>query len=703
LLEWAVKTIKVGGASMDNHNRIVRNKKGVELMLTTCLILLLLILNVNATKVMDLGSAVDPSYNNNNFLYITNKYASLVNVSANATFNLGTVEFYVTVVDAPTLAFHLGIFTKDGNKVDTQIGGWSEDLSVTATGYQNATWSLDLPNLVDGTEYWLMWRNSTAVTDYQSFRIGATAGTPTLYARISALDSEPVDYGEQTLNIKLWSGVGASVVSTATNYTTPVVSGSSNTIYFNITNKTLSQSNATLHYYNGSQYVMNLLSSNATSSSWYYTLNAPTLSSNANITFNFSYFASGVAGNSGNYNQSVIIPNITDCALTSGRVILNLSLKDEKLTSLVNLTSPNTANIELDLDITSKNNPLATWSFAKQWINNNTVAVCVPWGLLNSTSYKIDFTVGFDATDHVQEFYYLDNGTLDNTNYFNSYTDNTIDLFDLLTTDSTTFLFSYTDIYGLKVPYSIVHTYRKYIGEGLFREVERSKQDNNGQTHVHLVEEDVIYYFMVSQYGNILYTSPTVNAKCLSTPCEITLSGSSTDRNWSMFDSEGGKYYIYSNKATRMVYTLFNLEKSALVNMSLYKMVDGSEVLINQTSITAMAGTLNLHVPLVYGNNTFFVAVYRDNVFVKSAWIDMTESGKDYFGTFGAILSGMIILALMLMAVTEGAGFIVFTALALIIIGAMQLVSLSWLAIISIVCAGGVILFKLVSRRVING
>jgi hypothetical protein len=53
----------------------------------------------------------------------------------------------------------------------------------------------------------------------------------------------------------------------------------------------------------------------------------------------------------------------------------------------------------------------------------------------------------------------------------------------------------------------------------------------------------------------------------------------------------------------------------------------------------------------------------------------------------------------MLMAVSEGAGFIVFTAFALIIIGIMQLVDLTWLAIGSIICAGGVIVWKLMKRR----
>ena len=77
----------------------------------------------------------------------------------------------------------------------------------------------------------------------------------------------------------------------------------------------------------------------------------------------------------------------------------------------------------------------------------------------------------------------------------------------------------------------------------------------------------------------------------------------------------------------------------------------------------------------------------------------MEEGAVDYFGTFGALLGGFIVLAMMLMAVTEGAGFIVVTILAVIIIGVMQLVDLGWMAIVSIICAGGIIVWKLINRR----
>lgn len=484
----------------------------------------------------------------------------------------------------------------------------------------------------------------------------------------------------------------------AMTITTPIAEGESHTIYFNVNASSIYQTNATVNY-NGTAYPMTLISNDGTHAYFSKTLIAPLVTANTNISVNVDYFVNGVSGSTASQNQTVIDFAITDCALVGGRVIMNMSLKDEELNTLVNITTPNTAVIEIDMDVTSLFNSSNVWSFSKKWESNNTVAVCVPNGLLNDTSYRIDFTAGYEATGKVKEFYYMDNGTLDNTVNFNSYTDNTIDLMDLASADSTTFLFTFTDADGLEVDEAIVHTFRDYIGEGIFREVERSKQDNNGETHVHLVEEDVIYYFMVTQYGNIIYTSDTYNAKCLSTPCAISLSASPTETNWSIIDNEGGRYSITSDQSTRIATLDFSLDSSALVNFSLYSYEGSTATLINQTSLTAMSGSIDLLVPLAYGNKTFFAVVYNNNVFVKSQWIDLTDRGQDYFGTFGGILAGLIVLAMMLMAVTEGAGFIIFTVLALIVVTVMKLVDLNWMALISIICAGAIIMWKLVNRR----
>jgi hypothetical protein len=166
-----------------------------------------------------------------------------------------------------------------------------------------------------------------------------------------------------------------------------------------------------------------------------------------------------------------------------------------------------------------------------------------------------------------------------------------------------------------------------------------------------------------------------------------------------VIDNEGGKYAVTVNKNTRVVTTSFSLDEISEVNSTVYRFLNGSSYLINGSSLTATAGSIDVYIPLFYDNSTFFVAIFKDGEFVKSQWVSLTESARDYFGTFGAVLGGMIILSMMLMAISEGIGFIIFIILSLVIVGIMQLVDLSWLAIISLITAGAIIIFKLVKRR----
>jgi hypothetical protein len=483
----------------------------------------------------------------------------------------------------------------------------------------------------------------------------------------------------------------------------PIAEGSSSTVYLNINSTSFAIGDAdAIITYNNSEYSptsKTVVNTNTILFSYTFPITSGWGNSTGKTySYNWTYNTTQLSTrNTSTQTQTIISFGIDDCSVYSVR-IANFSLKDEQ--SNAYLSNATSKKIEIETLTTSLSNPNITWSYSNSWTNRSSVVLCVPSGILNNTNLTIDITAGFEMDGYVREFWYLDNGTLSKNQYpFNSYTAVNVSLMDLLTTDSTTFLFEFTDEDGLQVEDAIVHVYRKYIGGGLFREVERSRQDNNGQTHVHLVEEDVIYYFVVTQNGQIIYTSDTYNAKCLTTPCEITLSASPDTIDWNVIDNEGGKYAVTTDRDARTVTTTFSIDSIETVNMSLYIFNGANATLVNSTSLSATAGTLSMTVPIVYGNQTFFVAIYRSGEFIKSAWIDMTTTGKDYFGTTGAILGGLVILAMMLMAITEGAGFIVVTVLALIVVSVMKLVDLNWMALISIVCAGGIILWKLVNRR----
>lgn len=425
------------------------------------------------------------------------------------------------------------------------------------------------------------------------------------------------------------------------------------------------------------------------------------------IDWHWEYNITGFVDNSSTTteNTTVYSVSIDDCSSYSD-VILNLSLKDEEGNSYINVSADAT-NIEVDL-ILSKGSE--EWQYSNQWTDENNVSICVPSGLLNNTNYTIDFTIGFDADDHVNEFYYLDQGLLQDggTTEFNSLTNRSIDLMDLLTADSTSFLFNYFDDDGLVVDDIIVHVFRNYIGEGIYREVERSKQNDDGDTVVHLVEEDVIYYFVISQNGTILFTSSTYTALCQTTPCEIQLeeSGGFQDfdtTDWDLIDN--GAYTINALSSTREVNLTYALDSASTMNVTVYALdEDGTYSSVGSDQATGTSGSLIVTVPTISGNTTFFASVYQDGEFKKSQWVDFEQDAGLYFGnTLSLFLGALIILALGLMAVAEGSGTIIFLMLGMFIAMVLGLVdyrtSTGLNILIYFIVAGGIIIWKLTRRN----
>lgn len=398
--------------------------------------------------------------------------------------------------------------------------------------------------------------------------------------------------------------------------------------------------------------------------------------------------------------QTIISFGFDDCT-TYTTEIMNISLKDEEQKTYINDNNGTATNLEVDIIAKSLSNASINWTFAKEWFNITSARVCVPSGSLNNTNFSIQMTMGFNANGYVQEFYYLDNGTLATGHPFNSMTPRNITLYDLLAGDSTTFLFEFQNEDGLEIDDAIVHVFRYYIGDGVYREVERAKQDDVGQTHVHLVEEDVIYYFVITQYGNVIYTSSTYNAKCLSEPCSITLSAQNTfipfPTDWQSV--YGSNFQVGTNKTSRTVSVNYVNDGSKTVNLSVYRYKNGQVEFVNTTQGTASSGTLTLTVPASYGNETFISAVYINNVLAKSNWIDFNANARDIFGNFGAVMGGLLVLTLILMTVSEGIVLVVVSVVAVIFIAVLKIADFTLYSIVGLICLAGVIVWKLISRR----
>jgi hypothetical protein len=488
----------------------------------------------------------------------------------------------------------------------------------------------------------------------------------------------------------------------------PTVEGFDTTFTLTLNTTSIPTQNATFNI-NGSVYSPTTTTFSADANVFDLVLNIPaTFGNTTGVLHDWYWNVSGsVTGNTETENITVLELGIDDCS-AYGEMIFNFSLNDEELNTLVNATAG--SNVEVDLTLTSLTNSTFTLDYSNTWTEDNNPQICIPANVLNNTQWQIDLTVGFSSTDRVWEFWYMDQGTLNATKIyesFNGQTEMNIDLMDLETTESTSFLFNYFDNSGLAVDGAMIHPMRKYIGDGVFREVERAKADQNGDTIVHLVEEDVIYFFYITKNGELLYTSSTYTALCQATPCTIQIeaSGSSAvfPTDWDGID--GGGYSLFASSDTRIVNLTYAVDTIQTFNLTVYRYEsDGSYSPIDSAISTGTSESIVITVPVIYGNVSLFASVFVEDEFVTSDWIDFSDKLGDRIGTNLALfLASLIILTLGLMAVSSGIGVIVFIILGVAVSGFLGLMTTTLSTGISIVIylivAGGILLIKLSRGR----
>lgn len=424
--------------------------------------------------------------------------------------------------------------------------------------------------------------------------------------------------------------------------------------------------------------------------------------------WNFSF--EGYEGEASTYEKDIIIYTIgfDNCSVYN-ETLLNISLYDEETKTLIAYTD---SNIEIDLSLSSLTGG-GYWDFNYTWFNDSDgrVSVCVPEGILNLTEWELNLLLSYEADGYVNEFYYIDSQIYNSSkivNYLNPDDQGNLSLYLLQGADSTSFLFNFYDVDGLPNPNSIVHVFRQYIGSGLFREVERARADQNGDTIVHLVEEDVIYYFLISEDSETIYISSTYSALCQEVPCAVVLeAGGEFESLPSDFDLiDGGGFSVTDNENTRTVTMDYQLEDTATMSITAYKYNDdGTYSAIATNSSTDTSDSLTLSIPQSAGNVSFFYAVSKNGEHITSRWINWEERLSDNVGiALSLFLAFLIVLTLVLIAVNEGGGeTIVFTILGVLFAGALGLVQTKLSVAVSLVmyliASGGIIIWKLVKRN----
>lgn len=388
-------------------------------------------------------------------------------------------------------------------------------------------------------------------------------------------------------------------------------------------------------------------------------------------------------------------------------LILNYSIKDEDLNTYLN-GLPSSANLSVGLDLTTigTNTLIAQYNHTFYILNATTPAqVCITTGIINQSSYRLDVSATYIATDHVQEYHNIQNHTLTNNTIFRD-----IPLLDLLTTRAQQFLITYKDANFIPVAEALIQIDRQYLGDGVFRTVEIPKTDSDGRTIASFVLNDEVYTIYVYKNGVLLATFQNVRAFCSNTAtgdCRINLNAQTT-----------GTQALTTNNYLNISYALDYIQATRTVTFY-FTTTDGTTKFIelnvtkfdpylNQslcyTSITGSSGLLNCPISASVGNITIQANVYADHTFLTNAIFNLNINQQQARSVGIYVLVFLLIVSIPLLAFSSMVGTLIFFIVGLILAGFLALLDFGGYvgatsAFMWFVIAAGVLIWKLTHRE----
>jgi len=453
------------------------------------------------------------------------------------------------------------------------------------------------------------------------------------------------------------------------NYTTPIIEGDPNRIYFNVSASSISSISANLTY-NSSTYTMGVYSSNSTNAILYKDLTAPLVYAETTQQFYITYDINGGTNTTSNYTQSVYnIPSLVVQNTTCSDMALNFTLKDEEtLTDL---------NGQFDYNFyygTSTNNTFIR-SFGT--INNtNVLYVCINSTISNA--WKLgEGSIFYNTPTHVDRRYYL----FTNMTLSNSLTN--ITLYDLLSADQTSFKLEVEDT-SLN-PYVEKYTtlVRWYPALNEYNVVDMGLTDETGSTVIHVRTEDVDYRIGVyERNGTLIKLANPIRMVCLVSPCTYTLRISPSDIDYTSFLNVD---YTFDFNETTGMWTFIFSDSSQLtteMNLTVYRITGTSIYPVCSSAVSGFSGAVTCNTS-IYTGTLQGVVQRMASPPVPIAQKIVTIGTTAFSSTFGLWLS--MILAIPIIFI-----FAFMTPVGAIIGGIIALIPAFYFGSISIAILGGI-------------
>jgi len=479
------------------------------------------------------------------------------------------------------------------------------------------------------------------------------------------------------------NNIDASAMSVAAS----IVEGENNTVYFNATSTSIYQANASVNY-NGSLYLMALISNNGTDAVFSRVLSAPLVGEDTIMGVNISFFINGDEWNTSTQNQ--LVYNIPQLNITSGICSGNQSylfdLKNEDLLIPASMIGDWLYNINYGLSNSSLVNT------AGNIISTTNISICI------NDTVSPSFTMGtgniiYSAPSAIPRIYLFAGGTNLTTTPVNVtlYLSNmTIDLVAKILDSN---LVPQKNI--------TVNLLRYYPSTSAWLNIESDISDELGQTIFHVIEKTVNYRFILSSGSTILYTTDTVKVVCYATPCSIELTIPSTSGDlFKYYTSRSGVSssltYDNDSEIVSLIYaSLDGTPKTMQLLVKHINMTDQPAVCSNYSS--GLAGLLTCN--LTGYNSNFFAQSYVNTTAGIMNIIDrISISTANFFkttGKEGLLYSMLFIITLVMVGIWNPAVSIGLATVGFILLGITGIISMGWAVLTSIVILGGIIIWNL--------
>jgi hypothetical protein len=377
----------------------------------------------------------------------------------------------------------------------------------------------------------------------------------------------------------------------------------------------------------------------------------PSISIQGNKSFYWQITLSdGTMSNSTSHNQTIQTLDIDNCT-SYPKLIMNLSLKDEDLRTLLDDSYSN-STIEVQILVYPLNSNNTIIEYNASFTSKNNVRLCMP-DVLNSSNYNLNGVIRYTADNYVSEFYHLQNQPLNNATIpFN------INLYDLLSSRSQEFLVTYKDSNFIPQSNVLVNVNRKYIPQGNFETVEVAKTDTAGQTLIHLVLSEVIYTLTITRDGKILAILDSVLAKCENVAtgvCTIPINELATTIPLNLFKQAGGISYSQSfNETTKTITTIFvSTEGIKTVSINATKFDRFGNTSVCSNSLTSTSGTLTCVIPDSFGNSTVIIDLYSNGEAIGSTSYSLRLKASEISGSEGIILAIIVVITLSMLFISS--------------------------------------------------